>query len=252
MFSCARGHSYDVARAGYVTLLQPQDRKSREAGDRKEAVDARARLLGAGVGRTLLDRIVERLQPVAADMSVVIDLGSGSGEAVAAIAETYGMTGVGIDLSIAAAEHAARRYPGLTWVVANADRRIPMLDRSVDLVLSLHGRRNPEECTRILTRSGHLIVALPAPDDLVELREAVQGEGVARDRSETVVAEHASHFAVVDQFDVRERHHLDQAALGDLLRGTYRGGRRAAANRAASLTALDVTVASQVILFSRK
>ena len=58
-FACVRGHSYDVARAGYVTLLQPQDRKSREAGDRREAIEARARLLAAGVGRTVLERVVE-------------------------------------------------------------------------------------------------------------------------------------------------------------------------------------------------
>ena len=24
---CARGHSYDIARSGYVNLLQPQDRR---------------------------------------------------------------------------------------------------------------------------------------------------------------------------------------------------------------------------------
>ena len=27
---CARGHSFDVARSGYINLLQPQERRSRQ------------------------------------------------------------------------------------------------------------------------------------------------------------------------------------------------------------------------------
>ena len=45
---CSRGHSFDVARSGYINLLQPQDRRSKEPGDTKEAVAARRRLMIAG------------------------------------------------------------------------------------------------------------------------------------------------------------------------------------------------------------
>src|SRR5450755_3800076 len=37
-FVCERGHSFDVARSGYLNLLQPQDRRSANPGDSKEAV----------------------------------------------------------------------------------------------------------------------------------------------------------------------------------------------------------------------
>src|ERR1017187_10884104 len=30
---CPRGHSFDVARSGYINLLQPQERRSKEPGD---------------------------------------------------------------------------------------------------------------------------------------------------------------------------------------------------------------------------
>ena len=30
---CPRGHSFDIARRGYVNLLQPQDRRSKKPGD---------------------------------------------------------------------------------------------------------------------------------------------------------------------------------------------------------------------------
>jgi 23S rRNA (guanine745-N1)-methyltransferase len=249
-FVCARSHSYDVARRGYVNLLQPQDRRSLSAGDAKPAIEARTRLLTAGVGRRVLEAFVAKAAALHLDeAAVVVDLGSGSGDALAALASTCRIEGVGIDLSTAAAEHAARRFPALTWVVANADRRLPLLDGSVDLALSLHGRRNPAECARVLKRSGRLLVGVPAHDDLVELRATVQGEAVDRDRSDRLLAEHDPHFALVDRSSVREHHKLQREALLDLLRGTYRGERASAASRVGALTHLDVTLASETFLF---
>ena len=37
---CPRGHSFDVARSGYINLLQPQERRSRNPGDSADAVAA--------------------------------------------------------------------------------------------------------------------------------------------------------------------------------------------------------------------
>ncbi len=49
VFVCPRRHTFDIARSGYVNLLQPQDRRSPNAGDSKDALAARAALLAAGV-----------------------------------------------------------------------------------------------------------------------------------------------------------------------------------------------------------
>lgn len=247
---CARRHAYDIARSGYINLLQPQDRRSLEAGDSQEAIAARARLLDAGIGRGLLDTVVGRAATLLPGDGVVADLGSGSGEVLGTLAPRIDGCAIGIDLSPAAAEHAARRHPAVTWVVANADRRLPLLDRSVDLLLSVYGRRNPAECARVLTAGGHLLVAVPAADDLIELRTAVQGQAIARERSHPLVAEHAEQFEVVEQFETRERRHVTRDQLQDLLRGTYRGTRRSTAQAIASLGELDVTLASVIVVFS--
>ena len=77
----------------------------------------------------------------------------------------------------------------------------------------------------------------------------MQGEGVARERAEAVVAAHAARFALVERFTVRERHRLDGAALRDLLRGTYRGARSSALERVEALDALEVTLATEVCVF---
>ena len=248
--SCAAGHSFDLARTGYVSLLQPQDRRSPAPGDTKEAVAARARLLDAGVGREAIDAIASRA-PATDGTLVAADLGCGSGELLGTLAASRDVCGVGIDLSTAAAAAAARRFPSQTWVVANVDRGVPLLDGSVHLVTSLNGRRNVDECARVLMPGGTLIVALPAPDDLIELRAKVQGEGVARDRADAVVAEHAARFQLTERFTVRTRHHLQGDALRDLLRGTYRGARDSMVESVKSLDTLEVTVASEALVMKR-
>ena len=249
---CGKGHSYDIARSGYVNLLQPQDRRSLDAGDSKDVVAARSRLLDAGIGREVIDAFVglvaSRLLP---PQSVAVDLGSGSGHALAAVTGS-GLRGVGIDISVSAVDHAARSNPDLTWVVANADRRLPLLDGSVSVVLSMHGRRNPEECARVLVPGGAMIVAVPAADDLIELRTAVQGRGVERDRVEALVAEHATTFDVVERRTVRARQQLTPDALGNLMAVTYRGARHGQAPAVRGLEGMDVTFASDVVVFARR
>ena len=58
------------------------------------------------------------------DAPSVIDLGCGSGDTLAALARIRPVKGIGLDLSAPAIEDAAKRFPQLTWVIANADRRL--------------------------------------------------------------------------------------------------------------------------------
>jgi 23S rRNA (guanine745-N1)-methyltransferase len=236
-----------------VNLLQPQDRRSPDAGDSKAAVAARARLLGSGVGRSMVDAFVVRAAALDTRQNpLVCDLGCGSGDVLGTLATQRSVAGVGIDLSVAAIDDAAHRFPQLTWVVANADRRLPLLAESVNVVLSLHARRNPIECARVVAAGGFLLVAVPAPDDLVELRERIQGKPVLRDRGAALIAEHERLFTVVDRHVVRTRQHLGREQLIDVLHGTYRGIRAAAAAKVETLGDLDVTLASDLCLFQRK
>jgi 23S rRNA (guanine745-N1)-methyltransferase len=252
-FACAAGHSFDIARSGYVNLLQPQDRRSKQAGDSRTAVEARAALDRSGAGRALTSAIVERISalPLPPD-PVVVDLGSGPGTLLGALHADRKICGIGIDLSPAAAGLAARHFAALTWVVANADRRLPLQDGSVDVVLSVHGRRNPLECARVLTANGVLLVALPAPDDLVELRTLVQGKAVERDRVDTMLREHGAWFALAERMRVRERLTLEQKDLQNLLRSTYRGARFKVSGRVESIQEMDVTVSAELCVLKKE
>jgi 23S rRNA (guanine745-N1)-methyltransferase len=213
---CPRGHSFDIARSGYVNLLQPQERRSKNPGDTAEAVAARRRLHDRGVSRPLLQGIATFTNLTSTD--VVLDAGCGEGFYLGTMAQESGCSGVGVDISIPAIDAAARKYPDrCQWVVANADRMVPCEDQAFTLVLSITARMNVAEFRRVLRPDGRLLVALPAPDDLIELR----GKG-REDRIARTVEEFSSQFALTKQDRVTTCADLDATGVEDVLHSIYR------------------------------
>jgi 23S rRNA (guanine745-N1)-methyltransferase len=244
---CPRAHSFDVARRGYVNLLQPQDRRSRHPGDSAEAVRARARLRARGVERQFVEAVAGLLTVDARD--AVLDIGCGDGAHVAAVAARTGCEGHGLDISVEAIEAAARKHPELRWVVANADRALPYADTSFRAVLSVTARVNAAEFRRVMRADGRLAVVVPAPADLIELRAVVLGEGAERDRTPRVLQACAPFFTLERRERLRGRERLDATTAADVLTATYRGLRTRQRARVASLDGVDVTLAREVLIF---
>jgi 23S rRNA (guanine745-N1)-methyltransferase len=211
---CPRGHSFDVARSGYINLLQPQERRSLQPGDTSAAVAARRRLHGRGVTEPLLDAIADFINATPRD--VVLDAGCGDGFYLGTLAQRTGFEAHGIDISIPAVDAAARRYPTCEWIVANADRAIPYADHSFSLVMSITARMNSPEFRRVLRDDGRLLVALPAPDDFTELR------GPGRDRVDRTLETFAPDFTLVDRRRITTSADLDADAVHDILLAIYR------------------------------
>jgi 23S rRNA (guanine745-N1)-methyltransferase len=211
---CARGHSFDVARSGYINLLQPQDRRSKEPGDTAAAVQARRRLHDLGVTEPLLLGIAELA--AASPSDVVLDAGCGDGFYLGSLARAIGFDAHGIDISTPAVNAAARRYPGCEWIAANADRFVPYAEHTFSLVLSITARMNAPEFRRVLREEGRLLIAVPAPDDLIELR------GAGRDRVARTVETFSNEFTLADRRRVTTTADLDAAAVQDLLLSIYR------------------------------
>lgn len=253
IWQCIRGHSFDVAREGYVNLLQPQDRRSAQPGDSAESVAARARLGAAGLGRALNQWIGDRVSAEVAQTAeaVLVDVGCGTGDTLADLAASWSGVRVGLDLSTEAARRAARYASGATIVVANADRHWPLQTRSVTVALSLHARRHPAEAARVLRPGGLLVVAVPAADDLRELRLAVHGAEQTRDRLAGVIDAHVANFRCEEQVQVRQTLWLEPETLRALLQATYRGQRSQAADAVRSLPSMWVTTASDVVVLRR-
>ena len=111
---------------------------------------------------------------------------------------------------------AARRYPECEWIVANADRSMPYADKSFSTVLSITARMNAGEFRRVLRDDGRLLVALPAPEDLVELR------GAGRDRVAPTLQRFEHVFKLVDRRHIAIAADLDANAVRDVLLSIYR------------------------------
>ncbi|HTB14594.1 MAG TPA: methyltransferase domain-containing protein [Bryobacteraceae bacterium] len=232
---CERGHSFDAARSGYFNLLQPQDRKSKQPGDTAEAVAGRRRLHDLGVTMPLLDAI-EDLAAATRD-DIVLDTGCGDGFYLGTIAARSGCEGHGIDISTAAIDAAAKRYPQCEWIVANADRFIPYADRSFSLILSITARMNASEFRRVLRDDGRLLVAIPAPEDLLELR------GKGRDRVARTIETFAPDFRLIEQRRITATADLDWERVRDLLHSIYRP------MQSKALEAMRVTFSLDLLLF---
>jgi len=228
---CANRHAFDVARSGYVNLLQP----AKNPGDSKEVVAARRRWLEAGYERLPID--------VA---SPALDVGCGEGSLLAALNPDEGH---GLDLSVHAIDLAARTYPQHHWVVANADRFLHYADRSFALVMSINSRLNAEEFRRVIRDDGMLVIALTAPDDLRELRAILHGQATDRDRVQRTIDMFAPLFADVKHERVTSRVTLTRADIDNVLASSYRGARKREHDKLEGLDTLDVTLSRDILLF---
>jgi 23S rRNA (guanine745-N1)-methyltransferase len=232
---CSRGHSFDVARSGYINLLQSQDRRSKQPGDTPAAVAGRRRLHDLGVTAPLLSAIAKILEPGKED--TVLDAGCGEGFYLGELARQAGFTAHGVDISIYAVDAAARRYPECEWIVANADRFVPYADRSFSIVQSITARMNASEFRRVLRDNGRLLIAVPSPEDLIELR------GVGRDRVARTLETFEPAFTLTDRHRVTTAADLDATAAQDLLHSIYRPIRPQPAE------AMRVTFSLDLLLF---
>jgi 23S rRNA (guanine745-N1)-methyltransferase len=168
---------------------------------------------------------------------VVLDAGCGDGFYLGTLAGQAGFGAHGVDISIPAVDAAARRYPECEWIVANADRFLPYADRSFSKIISITARMNADEFRRVLRDEGSLLVALPAPDDLIELR------GVGRDRVARTIETFAQSFTLVQQERVTTEAELDLAGVEDVLLSIYRP------MRAEPVEAMRVTFSLDLLLF---
>ncbi len=244
---CPEGHSYDRARSGYWNLLQPQDRRSNAPGDSPEAAKARRLLADRGLDAPLFAALLPILgtsDPLAPP--AVLDVGCGEGAFLTSLSQQRPIEAWGVDLSTPAIDLASRRNSQATWVIANADRRLPFADRSFSLITSLTARRNPQEFHRLLAPGGRLVIALPGPDDLIELRTAVLGQGDRRERLAGALAELSPYFEVLGTERVGWTATLDEAGIAALLAATYRGGRPGREERAAARAGSEITMSRDV------
>ena len=161
---CRQGHSFDIARQGYVNLTAG---RSPHPGDSAEMIADRAAFLAEGHYSFIADALADTVRP---DDGLVLDAGTGTGDYLARVLQARpDAPGLGIDVSKPALRRAARAHPRAGAALADVWRPLPLADASVSVLLNVFAPRNGPEFHRILRPSGVLLVVTPAPDHLREL-----------------------------------------------------------------------------------
>ncbi|HET9516650.1 MAG TPA: methyltransferase domain-containing protein, partial [Actinoplanes sp.] len=187
---CAAGHSYDLARQGYVNLTTG---RMPHAGDTAEMVAARAAFLDAGH----YDLIAQALGDAAGTRTgLVVDAGTGTGRYLAAVLDRVpDRVGLGLDVSKAALRRAARAHPRAGAALVDLWRPLPLAAASAAVLLNVFAPRNGAEFRRVLRPDGVLLVVTPAADHLTELIGALGLLRVDSDKAHRVAESLAGSFA---------------------------------------------------------
>lgn len=173
---CGAGHTFDIARQGYLNLgVSQRDARA----DSPAMVMAREAVQLAGVfddvaqavSHVTADHIGTHLGDPATDETRVIDLAGGTGFYLTQVLEALETParGLVVELSAATLKRAAKAHPALAAVGADLTKAIPVASGCAHVVLSVFGPRNATEMRRILAPRGACIVVTPRADHLGEL-----------------------------------------------------------------------------------
>ncbi|MCG7446710.1 methyltransferase domain-containing protein [Corynebacterium aurimucosum] len=214
------GHSFDVAKQGYVTLAAGAGLKHK--GDDMDMVNARETYLAMGHFAPFVEAVTGAVQDALNSASLaeskpasLLEVGAGTGYYLAhtldSIAEARG---VGLDISPHAAKHLAKCHPRVGAVVADVWERLPIRDESVDAISVVFAPRNPAEFQRVLAPGGQVIVLTPGAGHLDELREPLGILGVEEGKVERMY-EQAEGFLeqAADPVDISFPIELDKASV---------------------------------------
>lgn len=170
---CDSNHCFDIARQGYVNLLQSQKSSKKRHGDDALMVKARQEFLEKGYYNNLCEVLIMRVAQNTGENPIIADLGCGEcwyTEKVYNALENA--TVFGIDISKQALIAGAKRCRNLKLAVAStAD--IPLPDSSCDAVICVFAPYSEAEVLRVLKRGGVFIKAFPLEDHLIDLKAVI-------------------------------------------------------------------------------
>lgn len=214
------GHSYDVARQGYVTLAGGAG--LRYTGDDANMISARETFLSGGHYAPFVEAVTANVLNALDDAEVaddarpaICEVGAGTGYYLAHTLDgVAGARGVGIDVSVPAAKRLANCHPRVGAVVADAWARMPLRDGSIDAITVVFAPRNAEEFARVLKPKGQVVVLTAAPGHLGELRSPLGIIDVEKGKVERMITQAQGHLEPVGDPELVEFPMLlDQAAI---------------------------------------
>ncbi len=211
-YRCARNHSFDLAKEGYLSLLHGRQ-KGDGRGDSKAMMLARDRVHRAGVFDPLVQALAGLKFPSA--VRSMLELGCGEGFFLGHVARTHQIpVSRGLDLSVDAVKLAARNLKSSLILRADLLAGLPFADASLDLVQSIFAPRPLSEIRRVLRPGGHALFVYPQTDHWHELRAFLPLAGIGEDK---LPATDLAGFEPVSEAAVVARRELTHELLVDLV-----------------------------------
>ena len=202
------GHSYDVAKQGYVTLAAGQGLI--HEGDSLEMINSRETFLSNGHFAPFVEAVTDAVSDVversAGDADpVILEAGAGTGYYLAHTLDSIGgARGVGLDISVPAAKHLAKAHPRLGAVVADVWEQLPIRTGSIHALTVVFAPRNPAEFARVLVDGGEAVILVADHGHLDELREPLGILGVEEHKVERLVEQARGHLEPVGEPELIE------------------------------------------------
>lgn len=214
--TCESGHSFDIAREGYVNLTTGH---TRHTGDTAEMLTHRSAVHASGAFQPLVDEIVGTVARHRSSARTLLEVGAGDAYFLKELLESRRpkARAVALDASKHAARRAAAADGRIVAVVADAWGEWPVRSDTFDVVLTTFAPRNPEQSARVLAPEGIAVVVSAGPDHLTELRGPLGLLAVQPDKDTRIEERHTA--AGLERVDSRElvwHQILDAGTLRDI------------------------------------
>ncbi|WP_298031437.1 putative RNA methyltransferase [uncultured Dysosmobacter sp.] len=251
---CPAGHSYDIAKEGYIYLLPPNQKHSAAPGDDKGMAQARRAFLSKGYYAPLLEALCREVLARSGNGPAILDTGCGEGYYTAGIYQALQSAGkaprmVGTDISKAILRLAAKRERGVEFAVASS-YHLPLADGSVDTLLNCFSPLALEEFRRVLKPAGTFLYVVPAADHLWELKQVLYDRPYPNEEKETPYEGFAYEAIVPVEDTITLESQADIHALFQMT-PYYWKTPRAGAERLASLETLTARIAFRIHIFRK-
>lgn len=176
-WSCSQGHSFDMAKSGYVNLLPANRKHAKNPGDNAVMMRARKNFLDAGHYAPLLQALEKAAVRYGRAGGVLLDAGCGEGYYTEGVSTALAKAGMpmetyGVDISKSAADAAAKRCPDAHFAVGSV-YHLPVADKCCDMLMTIFAPYCGEEFHRVLHKGDTMLMVIPGQQHLWGLKEAI-------------------------------------------------------------------------------
>jgi 23S rRNA (guanine745-N1)-methyltransferase len=259
--ACPQRHSFDIASEGYINLL-----RKKLPGDTREMLQARRAFFEREHYRPLSDALNELIAahlPLTYPSSLLptspitlLDAGCGEGYYLQRLqtalhAQQHATAGIGLDISKEAAKMAARRYRDALFLVANLKEPLPLQDAAFHALLNIFAPRNPPEFARVLMPDGLLLIVIPGPTHLQELRATLHLLNIEEHKQQHVIEQFTDRFTLLTTRRITYELHLrdNEITQAVLMTPNYWHLAEETRQALATMTELRTTVEFVCLLF---